>query len=201
MRSFLVGCGVVAGCLVILLIVLGASWMGSYNALNSADQGQQKLWGDIESTMQRRSDLVPNLVSTVKGYAKHEATVFTNVTEARSKVGQVNFNLARTNPEEMAKLKMAESELSGALSRLLVVAENYPQLKASEGFLNLQSQLEGTENRINVARERYNGGVESYNRLVGSAWTGLVARVHGFQKAEYFKADAKAKEVPKVSFE
>lgn len=206
MKGLLLGCGVIVGIVVLVLVVFGLSWMGAYNSLNAANQGQQALWGDIESTLQRRHDLIPNLVATVKGYATHEADVLKSVTEARSRVGQVNMKLANTDPAEMAKFQKAESEFSGALSRLLVVAENYPQLKADANFRDLQSQLEGTENRINVARERYNGntnppqGAKVYNTLCGSAFTGLVARIHGFKPAEYFKAEEGAKEAPTVKF-
>ncbi|MDD4287737.1 MAG: LemA family protein [Candidatus Peribacteraceae bacterium] len=191
--------GLVVLALLMLWILFG--WWGTYSALNTANVDQQKLWGNVESAMQRRMDLIPNLVSTVRGYAKHESTVFTAVTEARAKVGKVDFGKAASDPKEMAKLKAAESELSGALSRLLVIAENYPQLKANEGFLQLQSQLEGTENRIAVARDRYNEGVGTYNKITTGLFSKVVASFHGFKPAEFFKADEKAKETPKVSFE
>jgi LemA protein len=201
MNGKLVGClGMVAGG-VLLVVVIGFVWLfGTYSALNSANQTADAAWGNVESSLQRRADLIPRLVNTVKGYANHEKAVFTAVTEARSRVGQVDLSKVQTDPEAMQKLSRAQGELSGALSRLLVVAENYPQLKADQSFLNLQAQLEGTENRINIARERYNEALQPYNVKVNGLLSGVIARTFGFQPKAYFKADASAATAPKVQF-
>lgn len=193
-RHILIGLGV-------LVVLVGLGWIATYNGLVSADETANEEWGDIGATLQRRSDLIPNLVSTVKGYAKHEEKVFTAVTEARSKVGQINLSQASLNPEAMKQLVEAQGQMAGALSRLLAVAENYPELKASENFLQLQSQLEGTENRINVARQRYNKAVKDLNSRVRGFFGKIVAGVHGFHTRQYFEASEKAQTVPEVTFE
>lgn len=193
MKGFGILCAVAIG-IVLLLVV---AWIGIYNGLVSSDQAAAKAWGDTESTLQRRSDLVPNLVEVVKAYAKHEKEVFTAVTEARAKVGQVKINAG--DAEAMKKFAAAQGELSSALSRLMIVAENYPLLKADRNFLELQSQLEGTENRINVARQRYNGAVATYNSNVKSFFGSIVAGSR-FKEREYFKADEGAKKAPVVKF-
>lgn len=185
----------------IALIVIAAvsvfSYIGIYNGLNSANQAAAAAWGDVESTLQRRADLVPNLVNVVKGYAAHEKAVFTAVTDARAKVGQININAA--DPEAMKKLMAAQGELSSALSRLLVVAENYPLLKADGVFRDLQAQLEGTENRINVARQRYNDAVRIYNSRVNGFFGSMIAGSR-FQERLYYKADDGTKKVLPVNF-
>lgn len=186
---------------VLFVALVAVSWLSTYNAHATNDQAVKKAWSDVESDMKRRADLIPNLVSTVKGYAEHEKETFAAVTEARSKMGQINVAEALKDPAAMKALMGASSELSGALSRLMVVAESYPELKASQGFLDLQSQLEGTENRINVSRKRYNESVETKNGLIVTAWGGLVARTHGFEEAEYFKATEEELKNPEVSFE
>ena len=195
----------VLGAIALFVVVVGlcgVSWMSTYNAHATNAQQTERLWSDVESDMKRRADLIPNLVATVKGYADHEKETFAAVTEARSKIGQINIGSALGDPEKMAALSAASSELSGALSKLMVVAEAYPDLKASQGFQDLQTQLEGTENRINVSRKRYNEDVvQVQNDLVVTAWGGLVASVHGFTKAEYFKANEEDLVNPEVSFE
>ncbi len=173
-----------------------------YNTMQAKEEAVFAAWGDVESTYQRRADLVPNLVEVVKAYAKHEQDTLTAVTEARAKVGSMQLPKAGTSdPQAIANFQKAQGELSGALSRLMVVVEKYPELKASEGFLNLQSQLEGTENRINVARVRYNATVQDFNtsiRTAPNSWTNSLL-LH-LQRKEPFRADEGAKQAPKVQF-
>lgn len=199
MKKFFLGLLIVV---IGLGLVLGLAWVSSYGSLNSSNQAVLKAAADIDSTLQRRSDLIPNLVATVQGYATHEETVFKEVTEARAKVGQLNLKVSDVigDPEKMKALQAAESSLQGALSRLLLVTENYPQLRAAEGFRDLQTQLEGTENRINVARGTYNKEVANHNVNVNGLFSGFVARQHGFHEATYFNADEAAKVAPKVNF-
>jgi LemA protein len=185
----------------LILIVLTLNGCG-YNTLQMKEEAVSKAWADIESNLQRRNDLIPNLVETVKGYAGHEKETMTQVTEARSKASSIQLTAADlSNPAAMQKLQEAQSGLSSALSRLMVVVEKYPDLKANQNFLNLQSQLEGTENRINVARQRYNKTVEDFNASIrvfpASLTNSLLLHL---QKKEYFKADAEAKTAPKVNF-
>jgi LemA protein len=161
-----------------------------------------KAWADIESTLQRRADLIPNLVATVKGYAAHEQETLQKVVEARAKASSVQLSSSDlSNPVAMQRLQAAQGELSSALSRLMVVVEKYPDLKANQGFLDLQNQLEGTENRINVARQRYNEAVELFNGSIRKFPESLTNSIllH-LDKKEYFKADEAARTAPKVSF-
>ena len=187
--------------IVVLLVVLAGGWISVYGKLNSGNQAVQGAWANVDSTLQRRADLIPNLVETVKGYAKHEEKVFDEVAEARSKMGQIKIEAAPNSPAAMQELQQAQGAMAGALSHLIAVAENYPELKANQSFLDLQSQLEGTENRINVARERYNEQVQSYNTLVNGFFARLVAAGSGFHQAEYFKKTAEAEKVPQVKFD
>ena len=185
--------------LVFLLFVLGGC---GYNTMQQQEEAVQKAWGDVESTLQRRSDLIPNLVSVVKGYAAHEKETLQAVVEARAKATSVNLTAKDLgNPQAMQRLQEAQGQLSSALSRLMVVVERYPDLKANQNFLDLQSQLEGTENRINVARQRYNAAVESFNYAIRKFPNSLTNKfmLHLERKA-YFKADAAATAVPKVDF-
>ncbi|MBU2213834.1 LemA family protein [Patescibacteria group bacterium] len=176
-------------------------FIGIYNGQKIANEEAGSAWGNVEATQQRRADLVPNLVATVKAYASHEEGTFTAVTEARAKVGQINLTGITGDSAMMAKLFAAQGELSSALSKLMVVAEDYPELKASENFRDLQSQLEGTENRINVARQRYNESAQTVNSSVETFFGAIVAGFSGVEKREYFKASEKAQEVPVVDFE
>jgi LemA protein len=185
----------------LILIALTINGCG-YNTLQMKEEAVSKAWADIESTLQRRNDLIPNLVETVKGYAGHEKETLNSVIEARSKASSIQLTAADlSNPAAMQKLQEAQGSLSSALSRLMVVVEQYPDLKANQNFLNLQSQLEGTENRINVARQRYNKAVEDFNASIrvfpASLTNSLLLHL---QKKEYFKADAEAKTAPKVNF-
>ena len=174
-----------------LVLSLAASLSGcGYNNLQSNDEQIKASWSEVVNQYQRRADLVPNLVNTVKGYAAHEKTVLTQVTEARAKVGSVQLTPEALNdPAALQKFQAAQTQLSGALSRLLVVSENYPQLKADTGFRDLQAQLEGTENRITVARNRYIKSVQDYNVTVRSFPTNLTAMAFGFQVKPNFTVD------------
>ena len=164
---------------------------GTYNTLVSLDEGVKEAWAQVETQLQRRYDLIPNYVETVKGYAKQEKDVFIKVTEARSRVGQ-----AQTIPDKIE----ANNALTSALSRLLVVVERYPELKSNQNFLRLQDELAGTENRIAVARRRYNEAVKTYNVAVRSFPQNLVAKMFSFEKATFFEAPEAAKAPPRVEF-
>ena len=179
--------------IVILVIFLSIffSIKGTYNTLVRLDEGIKGACAQVENQLQRRYDLIPNYVETVKGYARHEKEVFLRVTEARSKVGSA------TNIKEKIG---ANNELSSALSRLLFVVERYPDLKANQNFIRLQDELAGTENRISVERRRYNEAVKTYNVKIRSFPTNILAGMFGFTKAEFFKVAAIAKEVPKIKF-
>ncbi|MCF8056692.1 MAG: LemA family protein [Desulfocapsa sp.] len=173
-----------------------------YNTLQTKEEVVFKAWGDIESTLQRRSDLIPNLVETVKGYAAHEKETLQAVVDARSKVGTVQLSAQDlSNPAAMQQLQAAQGQLSSALSKLLLVVERYPDLKANQNFLDLQNQLEGTENRINVARQRYNTAVSDFNGAIRRFPANLTNKflLH-LERKEYFKAEEGAKTLPKVSF-
>lgn len=185
-----------------LLLVLGLSGCG-YNTMQAQDEAANAAWSEVLNQYQRRADLIPNLVNTVKGYARHEEQVFTEVTNARAKVGSININAEDAADE--AKLKQyaqAQGALGGALSRLLVVAENYPQLKADQNFRDLQAQLEGTENRISLARNRYIQAVQTYNTTLRQFPQNLTAKVFGLKQRPNFSVEneAQIKEAPKVQF-
>lgn len=175
----------------VLGIALYGFFQGTYNSLVRLDEGVKASWAQVENQLQRRFDLIPNLVETVKGYAKHEREVLTEVTNARSRVGQ-----AGTVPEKIA----ANNELAGALSRLLLVVERYPDLKANQNFLRLQDELAGTENRISVERRRYNDAVRELNVKTRSFPANIVAGMFGFKQAAFFEAPAAAKTAPQVKF-
>ena len=193
------------GCLVVVVVVgliAVGSLAGTYNSLVSLDQAVQAQWAQVENVYQRRADLVPNLVETVKGAAAFERDTFTAVTEARAKVGQVNVGSALNNPEAFAQFQQAQDGLSSALSRLLVVVEKYPELKATENFRDLQAQLEGTENRIAVERRRFNETAQAFNTKRMSFPTVLIAGFFGsrFNEKSYFKAQPGAETAPPVKF-
>lgn len=175
---------------------------GTYNAMVRAEEEVKSSWSQVENVYQRRMDLIPNLVQTVKGYASHESKVFTEIAEARSKAGgMVNVSdEVLNNPESFAKFQKAQSELGSALQRLLVITENYPDLKANENFRDLQAQLEGTENRISVERKRYNEAVQSYNTFIRMFPKSIIANMSGFTQKPYFTADENASKAPEVSF-
>jgi LemA protein len=173
-----------------------------YNTMQANEEAVFAAWGDVEATYQRRADLIPNLVEVVKGYAKHEADTLKAVTEARAKVGSVQASKELINdPQAFNKFQQAQGELSGALSRLMVVVEKYPDLKANQNFLDLQNQLEGTENRINVARVRYNKSVQDFNTSIRTFPNSLTnSLMLHLSRKEPFKAEEGAKVAPKVKF-
>jgi LemA protein len=196
----LLGC---LGVLVLLLIIIGFSVAGTYNSLVTLDQSVRSQWAQVENVYQRRADLVPNLVETVKGAAAFEKETFTAVTEARAKVGQVKLDQSIVNnPEAFAKFQEAQDGLGSALSRLMVVVEKYPELKATQNFRDLQVQLEGTENRITVERQRFNETAQAFNTKRNKFPTVLIAGFFGekFKEKSYFKAQAGAETAPKVQF-
>ncbi|WP_338448006.1 LemA family protein [Niallia oryzisoli] len=187
MKKGFLGIGIVVAVFVILGIMLASSYNGFVNLEENVDQS----YAQIENQLQRRLDLIPNLVSTVKGYAAHEEAVLTEISDARARLA------GAASPEEEAT---ANEELSGALSRLLVVVENYPNLKADQQFTQLMDELAGTENRISVARKDYNDQVAVYNKKVKSFPGVIIANVTGFDEKEYFEADPNAAQAPKVDF-
>lgn len=188
---------------VVYIFFIGLVLSGcGYNMLQQDEEGVFKAWADVESNLQRRADLIPNLVQTVKGYAAHEKDTLQRVVEARAKATQVHITAKDLgDPALMGRLAQAQGELSSALSRLLVTVERYPDLKANQNFLDLQNQLEGTENRINVARQRYNQAVERFNAAIRKFPYNLTnSMLLHLQRKEYFKAEAGAAAVPAVKF-
>ncbi len=198
-KKFVLGC---LGVLVIAAIIVALSVAGTYNSLVRLDQKVLAQWGQVENVYQRRADLIPNLVETVKGAAKFEQDTFTAVTEARAKVGQVQVTADKLNAESFTKFQQAQDGLSSALSRLLVVMEKYPDLKATENYKELQAQLEGTENRIAVERMRFNESAQAFNTKRMSFPTVLIAGFFGerFKEKPYFKSQPGAETAPKVKF-
>jgi LemA protein len=194
----------VIGGLVVVLIIIGMSISGTYNHLVTLDQAVQAQWAQVENTYQRRADLVPNLVETVKGAANFEKSTYLAVAEARAKVGQVNVSAANapTDPAAFAKFASAQDGLSSALTHLLVVSENYPQLKATQNFSDLQAQLEGTENRIAVERMRFNTAAQAFNTTRDSFPTVLIAGFFGsrFIEKPYFTSTPGSEKPPAVKF-
>lgn len=191
--------------IVLAIVAIGAWLASSYNTLVALDQGVQAQWGQVENVYQRRADLIPNLVATVKGVANFEKSTYIAVAQARAKVGQVTIGGTQnlpTDAQALAKYQAAQDGLSSALSRLLAVVENYPELKANENFLDLQSQLEGTENRIAVERMRYNTAAQKFNTMRLSFPMTVVAGMFGdkFKEKAYFQATQGAESAPKVQF-
>jgi LemA protein len=192
------------GCIIALVVVglILAVWgIGQYNGLVQSREAVNTAWSQVENVYQRRMDLIPNLVATVKGVAAFEKDTYIAVAEARSKAGQINITPEMLNdPETFKKFEQLQGQLSSALSRLLAVAENYPQLKANQNFLELQSQLEGTENRIAVERRKFNEVAQGYNTKIKSFPTSLLAGMFGFRERPYFSAAAGAEKAPEVKF-
>ncbi|HEY5804563.1 MAG TPA: LemA family protein [Lysobacter sp.] len=185
----------------LVLVLMAAMLSGcGYNTIQQKDEAVKAAWSQVLNVYKRRADLVPNLVATVRGYASHEQQVLTQVTEARSKVGSINVNA--NDPASLAQFQQAQGELQSAISRLLVVTENYPQLKADQNFLQLQAQLEGTENRITVERQRYIGTVQDYNTYIRQFPTNLTAMMFGYKPKPNFSVEneAQIQEAPKVDF-
>jgi len=188
---------------VIFLLIASTNFYGcGYNKLVTLEEGVNSAWSQVENQYQRRADLIPNLVSTVQGSADFEKSTLTEVTDARSRVGQIKLSADDlSDPEKFQAFQKAQDQLSSALSRLLVVSENYPQLRSNENFLQLQSQLEGTENRISVERRRFNETVQNYNTEIRSFPTMIVAKIFGFKDKEYFRSVAGSEKAPDVNFD
>jgi len=186
---------------VLCVLAIAALWgIKVYNDLVNQEEGVEAAWAQVENQYQRRADLVPNLVATVKGYATHEQETLEGVVEARAKATQITIDPANATPEQLAAYQAAQGELSQALGRLLAVAENYPDLKANENFRDLQSQLEGTENRIAIARQQFNDAARQYNQKVRRFPGNIIAGMFGFEKKPYFEAEEGAQKAPKVEF-
>jgi LemA protein len=183
-----------------IVAVIAIFGFSKYNSLVGLQTEVEKASANVQSAYQRRADLVPNLVETVKGYAKHEEETLKAVVEARAKATQMQVDLANATPEQIKEFQKAQSELGGALGKLIAVGESYPDLKANQNFLDLQHQLEGTENRINEARNSFNGVVAEYNKSVRAFPTNLIAGMFGFEKAESFQAEEGAQKAPEVKF-
>lgn len=190
------------GIIIVAVVVLGAFiWVkNGYNKMVVSDENVQAAWSQVENVYQRRADLIPNLVATVKGYAAHEAQTLENVVAARAKATQVTVDPADLTPEALAKYNAAQGELSAALGKLLMITESYPDLKANQNFLELQAQLEGTENRITTERMKFNDTAKSYNTLIRTFPNNILASVFNFEKKGYFEAQAGAETAPKVEF-
>lgn len=182
---------------VAVLLIAGVT---SYNGLVNKDEMVNNAWANVQAQYQRRADLIPNLVNTVKGYAAHEKETLDAVIAARSKATQITIDPTNATPEQLAKFQSAQGELSQALGRLLALSESYPDLKANQNFSELQAQLEGTENRIAVSRQDFNKTVQVYNQSVRSFPTNIFAGMFGFEKKTAFEADAAASQAPSVSF-
>jgi len=183
-----------------LILLLGGCGLSGYNSMVSQDQNVKSKWGNVQSEYQRRSDLIPNLVNTVKGAADFEKSTLEAVVNARAKATATTIDPANLTPENIAKFQQAQGELSGALSRLLVTIERYPDLKANQNFRDLQAQLEGTENRIKVSRNDFNTAVQTFNTTVKSFPNNIFAGMFGFKEKGYFAADAGAEKAPSVDF-
>ncbi len=195
-----IGLGIAIALVVIILIVAG-SLKKMYNGFVTLDESVNQGWSEVQNQYQRRFDLIPNLVETVKGYARHEKETLQAVTEARSKVGGVmNLKADDLTPANLAKFQQAQAGLAGALQRLMVVVERYPDLKANTSFIRLQDELAGTENRITVARKRFNETVQQYNGTIRRFPQTIFASMFGFEKKVYFEADQNAHDAPKVKF-
>ena len=200
MGKLALGC---LGILVVVVLIAALSFAGTYNRLITLGQDVDKQWSEVENQYQRRADLIPNLVQTVQGAANFEKETLTAVTEARASVGRATITpgKAPTDPESLARYQQAQDQLGAALQRLLVVSERYPELKANQNFRDLQAQLEGTENRITVARGRFNDSAQAYNTVLKKFPTNLMAGILGFKEKPYFKATTPgAEQAPKVQF-
>lgn len=183
-----------------IVLILGLWGCGGYNSLVKQDETVKNMWNNVQSQYQRRTDLIPNLVNTVKGEANFEQSTLTGIVEARARATQVTVDPDNLTPEKVAEFQQAQGQVTSALGRLLAVVENYPNLKTNEGFRALQAELAGTENRINVARNDFNNAVNTYNTKVRSFPTNIFAGIFGFSRKEGFKAEAGAEKAPEVKF-
>lgn len=196
MKKTWIALGVVA----LLILIIFLWFKNSYNNLVVLDENVRGKWSQVEAQYQRRADLIPNLVNTVKGYADFEKSTLTQVIEARANATKVTVSPERLDAKSIQQFQAAQNQVSSALGRLLAVAENYPNLKANQNFLDLQSQLEGTENRITVARNDFNNEVQTYNKTIRKFPQMIFASMFGFEKAAYFEADKGAEKAPEVKF-
>jgi LemA protein len=194
------GLWITLGIIVVIVLVLYGSFKGTYNQMVTLDEQVQASWSQVVTDYQRRMDLIPNLVSTVKGYADFEQETLTQVIQARANATNVNLNVDNLDAATIDKLQQTQQALSSALSRLLVTVERYPDLKANTNFLELQAQLEGTENRIANARRKFNESVQTFNSYIRKFPQSIFANMFGFEKKPYFEADAGAEKAPKVEF-
>jgi LemA protein len=202
MNKFAIGCGGLVLILLFAAFVVGLFFWGTYNRLVTLDQEVNKKWGDVQTVYQRRADLIPNLVNTVAGAANFEKSTLTEVTNARASVGRVQLdpNKAPTDAAQLEQFQAAQGQLSNALSRLLVVSERYPELRATRNFQELQAQLEGTENRIAVERNNFNGAAQNYTTAVRRFPTNLIAGMFGFPPRPFFASQQGAEKAPTVNF-
>lgn len=191
---------IIIGVILVLVFILYRFFVGTYNNMVDRDVKVQNGWAQVENVYQRRLDLIPNLVNTVKGAAEFEKSTLTAVIEARASATQVKIDPKNLSSAEMSRFQSAQGELSAALGRLMVVAEQYPQLKANQNFLELQAQLEGTENRITVERKAFNDVVQDYNQYIRKFPAVLLAGMYGFQQKAFFEAEKGAEKAPKVEF-
>jgi len=189
---------IIIGIIVVIAIILYTSIKGTYNSMVTKDEAVSAAWAQVENAYQRRADLIPNLVNTVKGYATHEQGTLEGVVEARAKATAVNIN--PSDPKALQQFQQSQDQLSSALSRLMVVVENYPDLKANQNFLDLQAQLEGTENRITVERQKFNQAAQDFNTYIRSFPRNIYASIFNFQTKAYFQAQAGAEKAPEVKF-
>jgi LemA protein len=202
MNKFAIGCGGLLVIVLFIVFVIGLFFWGTYNRLVTLDQTVNKKWGDVQTVYQRRADLIPNLVNTVQGAANFEKSTIVEVTNARASVGRVQLDptKAPTDAKQLEEFQAAQGQLSNALSRLLVVVERYPELKSNQNFLELQAQLEGTENRISVERNNFNGAVQDFNTAVRRFPTNMIAGMFGFSPRPFFAAQPGAEKAPTVNF-
>ncbi|MFA7658474.1 MAG: LemA family protein [Candidatus Gastranaerophilaceae bacterium] len=188
-KGLIIGLSILA-----IVLIIGGSLIGSYNKLQQLDEAVNSNWAQIENQLQRRSDLIPNLVNTVKGYASHEKTIFTDIAEARAKLS------GAVQSKNVKGVNQANAQFNGALSRLLAIAENYPDLKANQNFIALQDEIAGTENRLAVARKDYNDSVKDINAIIRTFPMSIIAGMSGIKSREYFQVEETAKKVPQVKF-
>lgn len=201
MKKALIAVGIILAGLLAMLLLTAMIGIGTYNGINGLNQAVDAKWGDVQGSYQRRYDLIPNLVETVRGAANFERETLTAITQARASVGQIKLDHAPTDPSDVQRFAAAQQGLGTALSRLLVVSEKYPELRATDRFRDLQAQIEGTENRINVARHDYNEAVRELNTSIGSFPGNIVAGFGRFTPKPYFKVESdEAAKAPKVNF-
>jgi LemA protein len=191
---------IIVGIIVLVLVLFYSFFKGTYNTMVTNGEQVDSQWAQVQNVYQRRADLIPNLVNTVKGFAQQEKDVFIGVTEARAKATSVNIDAANLTPDKMAQFQQAQEGLSSALGRLMVVVEKYPEIKSNQNFLELQSQLEGTENRITVERQKFNDVTKVYNTYVKSFPNNMLAGMFGFTAKPYFEAVKGSEVAPKVEF-